>query len=137
MLLFEKFQSKDDEEDNSSWLYPLLYTLLAIFIAVFSAFIGFWLYKKKDEYNLYKSEGKTRVFLNPFNSVQKPQFNGQITNYSNKKQNTTSSLKKRYQNFLAKHVNNNYAPNKPPPNHYNYTGAGKYKRKNISIKRRR
>jgi hypothetical protein len=43
----EKFQSKEDEEeDNSSWLYPLLYSLLAIFLIVFSAFIGFWMSKK-------------------------------------------------------------------------------------------
>ncbi len=137
MLFFENFQSKDDEEEeNPSWLYPLLYALLAIFIAVFSAFIGFWLYKKKDEYNLYKSEGKTRVLLTPFNSVQKPQFNSQITNYSKKNQKTSNSLKNTYQRFLAKHVNNNYGPN-TPVNTYPEQRAGKYKRKNISIKRRR
>jgi hypothetical protein len=57
---FEKFQSKDDEEDNSSWLYPLLYTLLAIFLVVFSAFVGFWMSRK--------SSFQTRVILSIQNS---------------------------------------------------------------------
>jgi hypothetical protein len=131
MLFFEKFQSKeDDEEENPSWLYPLLYTLLAIFISVLSAFFGFWLYKKKNEYNLYRSEGSTKVIESAI-----PQINPSFFSYNNPQKKNNKKLKKRFQNFASRYINNNLGPNTPQ---YNYNQrAGKYKKNKISIKRRR
>jgi hypothetical protein len=78
---FEKFQSKDDEEDNSSWLYPLLYTLLAIFLVVFSAFVGFWMSQK--------SSFQPRVILSSQNSssLNVPKGRKRFIEYFTKKKN--------------------------------------------------
>ncbi len=104
----EKFQSKDDEEeDNSSWLYPLLYALLAIFITMFFGFIGFigyWMYIKNGQLinnNSRLHELITRTKIQPLTLGEKPK---------------------------SLNLHNYHTPS--------FTG-GKYKRKNISIKRRR
>jgi hypothetical protein len=81
---FEKFQSKDvEEEENPSWLYPLLYTLLAIFIAVFSAFIGFRMSRK--------SSFQPRVILSGQNiySLNVPKGRKRFIEYFTKKKNVS------------------------------------------------
>jgi hypothetical protein len=140
---FEKFQSKDvEEEENPSWLYPLLYTLLAIFIAVFSAFIGFWMSRKSSFV-----PGPVVSYVNR-SSSQRPTVQNrlkkgtqQITNYFNR----VRGIKK----------------NKPPTADYYQANTGKWiqqpigrhltqenlnernesfggkRKKNISIKRRK
>ncbi len=110
--LIEKFKSNDDEEDdNPSWLYPLLFTLMGIFLAVVSALFGYWLYKKKIEYNSIVSNEQS--YAGPWRT---------------KKQSPTSNTEQTFE--LVRN------PRFLPRNNPNGRAGGKRKNK-ISIKRRR